>query len=251
MSRVPGVEVFLSEARSLYTGLSLDIRSSGMSNIRTPEYALDDSVSNLNSLVSLINSDDSETPPPESTSNSQRASGTLNCSNSSIPQGFPWLQSRTRREDDDEILPVTQVSATNGPVNRPFTAQGATISAIQTPSGTIPGSGSFLSRPVMLPSQAAALADAPWNLARAVFRSGRLSSPLNYLRRQTGSRMTRDRDHSSSTRRWTYDPPGSGGDDLPAIVTGEPNSQLNQHHSIDRRSPTNHLCSSQQNLTSW
>ncbi len=235
----PGMEVFMSEARSLDTGLSLDIRSSGMSNIRTPEYALDDAVSNLNSLVSLINSDDSETPAPESTNNSQRAGGTVTRSNSSVAQGSSRLQSRTGRGDDDEILPVAQGPATNGPGNRPFTAQVATISAIQTPFGTIPGSASFLSRPVMLPSQAAALADAPWDLAHNEFGSGGPSSPFNYVRRPMGSRMTRDRDRSSSTRRWTYDPPGSGGDDLPAIFTGEPNSQRNQHHGVDRRSPTN------------
>lgn len=71
-----------------------------------------------------------------------------------------------------------------------------------------------------------------------------MDSAINYLgRRASTSRMSRERDRTSSARRWTYDPPGTGGDDLPALFGGDARAQRSRDGPTTERRGSNPLAS--------
>lgn len=222
---LPGSSLFGPSARG-FTSINIELRS----NIehRTADVALDDAVSNLANLTRLISRPDSASTPAQF----ERSNGPERSEERQPASSSPANPSQQQRSnaEDDEIVPVPQAQPTSAPGSSlgdlaadPSMSVRDANPGLSLAALALPAIGS--SQQFLLPSQSAARGDP--------FGPGMFSA---FARRSFGGRMPRERDRTSTGRRWTYDPPGNGGDDLPAMFSGESSNQRSQNSSERRGS---------------
>lgn len=222
---LPGSSLFGPSARR-FASINIELRS--QVEPRFGDVALDDALTSIASLAQLLSGSNTATMPLQSeVANGPESTQDQSNNRASAPSDNTSQQEHSN-VDADDVVPLIEADASGS-----IRADPSSDDRVPSREASVVLSSGSLSLPMgsgppfFLPSQVAARGD-PFGPAGF--------SAL--ARRPFGARMSRERDRSSSSRRWTYDPPGNGGDDLPSMFSGGSSNQRGQQSSERRNSST-------------